>query len=104
MPAPILEQGSQLVAPRDLQRPLLHGFVTGFLTGLVAVELQAAFLTENFANNPEYALIEIPFGLPARLATAVFAPVHATLTGLLTARIVWIPGRFLSRGPPAVAG
>ena len=86
-----------VVIGRGLHRPILHGFGVGFLGGLLAIELQAAFLPLYFANNPEYALIEIPFGLPARLATAVFAPIHATLAGLLTAGIVWALGRL--RGP-----
>ena len=86
-----------VVFRRGLHRPVVHGFVVGFLSGLFAVELQAAFLPTYFANNPEYALIEIPFGLPARLATAIFAPINATLAGLLTAGIVWILGKLSRR-------
>ena len=87
-----------VVVHRRLHRPVFHGFGVGFLSGLFAIELQALFLPIYFANNPEYALIEIPFGLPARLATAIFAPLNATLAGLLTAGIVWILGRLWSRG------
>lgn len=78
-----------LVSHSAPYRPALHGFAVGFLTVFLAVELQAAFLPIYFANNPDYALIEIPFGLSARLATAIFAPVHATIGGLLTAGFVW---------------
>ena len=79
-----------VVARHTTYRPALHGFAAGFLTVFLAVELQAAFLPVYFANNPDYALIEIPFGLSARFATAIFAPVHATIGGLLTAAIVWM--------------
>lgn len=81
-----------LTALRETRRPVLHGFVTGFLAAFVAIELQAVFLPLYFANNPAYELVEIPFGLPARLATAIFAPLHATLAGLLTAGFVWCLG------------
>ena len=86
----ILLAVAALAAGRAPSRPVLHGFVSGFLAGLLAIELQAAFLPFYFTNNPEYAQIEIPFGLPARLATAVFAPIHAALAGLLTAGAAWI--------------
>ena len=87
-----------LVVRQSPHRPVPHGFVIGFLSALIAIELQAAFLPIYFANNPGYALIEIPFGLPARLATAIFAPIHAALGGLLTAGIVWLLGKFWCRG------
>ncbi len=80
-----------------MRRRMLHGFAVGFLSALVAIELQAVFLPLYFANNPGYELIEIPFGLPARLATAIFAPIHATLAGIVTAGIVWVLSRFWSR-------
>ena len=85
-----------VVFRRDLHRPVFHGFIVGFLSGLFAVELQAAFLPTYFANNPDYAAVEIPFGLPARLATAIFAPMQGIIAGSLTAGIVWILGK-LSR-------
>jgi len=89
---------SVLIVRRVPHRPVFHGFVIGFLSALIAIELQAAFLPIYFANNPDYALIEIPFGLPARLATAIFAPLNAAVGGLLTAGIVWLIGKFWRRG------
>ena len=93
----ILVVAGFVVAYRGMHRSVLHGFGVGFLSGLFAVELQAAFLPTYFANNPEYALVERPFGMPARLATAVFAPINATLAGLMTAGIVWMLGRLRNR-------
>ncbi len=93
----ILIVAGVVIAGRRVQRPVLQGFLTGFLSAFIAIELQAAFLPRYFANNPEYALIEIPFGLPARLATAIFAPLQGILAGLLTAGIVWVLGKILSR-------
>ncbi len=90
-----------LVFRKNLPRPVRYGFGIGFLAGLLAIELQAAFLPLYFANNPDYALIEIPFGLPARLATAVFAPINATIAGLLTAGVVWLLGKSASVSPPS---
>ncbi len=89
--------GSFLVVHRGLHRPIRHGFSFGFLSGLIAMELQALFLTLYFAYNPEYELIEIPFGLPARLATAIFAPVNAMIAGLFTVGLVWILGKIWNR-------
>lgn len=98
----ILVALAMVVLIRNPKRPVLHGFLAGFLAGFVAVELQALFLPWYFVNNPEYALIEIPFGLSARLATAVFAPVHATLAGTLIAGMVWVVGRLAAlKGTPA---
>lgn len=88
-----------LIVRRAPRRPVLHGFITGFLSALIAIELQAAFLPIYFDNNPDYALIEIPFGLPARLATAIFAPINAAIGGLLTGGIVWLIGKFWRPGP-----
>jgi len=93
----ILVVVSVVVSRRGIHRPVFHGFLVGFLSALIAVELQAVFLPIYFANNPEYELIEIPFGLPARLATAIFAPIHATLAGLLIAGIVWVLGKLSRR-------
>lgn len=86
-----------IVFRQDLHRPVFHGFIVGFLSGLFAVELQAAFLPMYFTNNPEYAAIEIPFGLSARLATAIFAPIHGIIAGSLTAGIVWVLGKISRR-------
>lgn len=93
-----------LVARRVSKRPVRHGFVTGFISAFLAIELQALFLPLYFANNPEYALIEIPFGLPARLATAIFAPLQATLAGGLTAGFVWLWNRIWPRAPRSSEG
>ena len=79
-----------IVVVRRLHRPVLHGFWAGFLAGLVAIELQAAFLPIYFSNNPGYSDIEIPFGLPARLATALLAPLPAFVAGLATAGTAWL--------------
>ncbi len=76
-----------LVAPN---RPFLHGLAAGFLTGLVAVETQALFLGTYFANNPQYADVEIPFGWPPRLATAVLGPLNAILAGVITGVLAWL--------------
>ena len=78
-----------VIALRAPARPLLHGFAAGFLAGLVAVETQALFLTTYFANNPQYAEIEIPFGWPPRLATAVLGPLNAALAGVITGVLAW---------------
>lgn len=79
-----------IVSSRRLRRPVLHGFGAGFLTGLFAIELQALFLPLYFSNNPGYSEIDIPFGLSARVATALLAPLPASLAGALTAVTVWL--------------
>lgn len=75
------------------QRPVRNGFFAGFLAALIAIELQALFLPLYFSNNPGYADIDIPFGLSARLATALFAPLNAVLAGVLTAGCSWLACR-----------
>lgn len=92
----ILFAGALVVVARGLHRSVLHGFAAGFFSGLFAVELQAVFLPVYFSNNPGYELIEIPFGLPARLATAIFAPLPAMIAGLLMAGMVWALGKVWS--------
>ncbi len=71
-------------------RPFRHGLLAGFLAGLVAVETQALFLATFFSNNPQYADIEIPFGWPPRVATAVLGPVNAVVAGLITGALAWV--------------
>jgi hypothetical protein len=43
--------------------PMRNAFAAGFLTALLAVWTQAAFLPLYFENNPSYSQIAIPFGL-----------------------------------------
>jgi len=69
--------------------PLLWRLILG-LAALAAIELQALFLPIYFANNPGYAEIEIPFGLSARVATAVLGPLNALIAGTITAIITWL--------------
>jgi len=77
-------------------RPLLHGLAGGFLAGLVAVELQALFLTTYFANNPEFADIEMPFGWPPRVVTAVLGPLNAVLAAVVSGLVAWATSRVRS--------
>lgn len=79
-----------VIALRAPGRPFRQGLVAGFLVGLVAVETQALFLGTYFANNPEYADVEIPFGLPPRLATALLGPLNAALAGLIAGVVAWL--------------
>ncbi len=77
------------VALRAPGRPLRHGFAAGFFAGLVAVETQAVFLGTYFANNPQYADLEMPFGLSPRLAVFILGPINALLAGLIAAAVGW---------------
>lgn len=99
----ILAVVALLVVRRGMHRPVRHGFATGFFFGLFAAELQAVFLPLYFTNNPEYALIEMPLGLSPRLATALGAPIPATIAGLLTAGIVWLLGKLWKKNTSASA-
>ena len=78
-----------VVALGAANRPFLHGLATGFLAGLVTVETQALFLTTYFANNPQYVGIEMPFGWPPRVATAVLGPLNAALAAVIVAALAW---------------
>ncbi len=69
--------------------PKRNAFVAGFLTALLAVWTQAAFLPLYFENNPSYRLLEIPFGLSPQAYTVLFAPIGALLAGILAALFVW---------------
>ena len=86
-----------IVALRVDARPTRHGFVAGFLAAFVAIELQALFLPIYFSNNPGYDQIEIPFGWPARLATAVLGPINALLAGVVCAALTWILSKLVKR-------
>jgi hypothetical protein len=77
------------VGLRVSDRPLLHGLVAGFLTGLIAVEIQALFLTTYFVNNPQNADIEMPFGWPPRLVTAVLGPLNAVVAAVIAGVLAW---------------
>jgi len=78
---------SALEAP---DRPFVSGFAAGFLAGLVAIETQALFLGTYFANNPQFADVEMPFGWPPRLATAVLGPLNAVVAGVITGVLAWV--------------
>ena len=78
-----------IVALRASGRPFGHGFAAGFLAALVAIETQALFLPLYFANNPQWADLEMPFGWSPRLATAVLGPLNAVLAGLLAGALAW---------------
>ena len=69
--------------------PIRHAFEAGFFAGLLAVCTQAAFLPLYFENNPAYAEIAIPFGLPARTYTALVAPIGGLIAGCLASFIAW---------------
>lgn len=71
-------------------RVFRHGLAAGFLAGLAAVWTQALFLHTYFANNPENASVEIPFGLTPRLATLVLGPINALLAGLVAGLLAWL--------------
>lgn len=93
----ILALVALIVALRAPGRPVIHGFLTGLLAALVAIELQALFLPIYFANNPGYAEIEIPLGLSARVATAVLGPINALIAGAITALLTWLFSRSIRR-------
>lgn len=76
-------------------RPGRHGLVAGFAAGLVAIWTQALLLDTYFANNPGYADIEIPFGLPPRLATFLLGPLNAILAGLIAGFVALLSSRAL---------
>ncbi len=61
-----------------------HGLILGFLTGIFAIELQALFLPLYFQHNPTYLAIEIPFGLSARAATALGAPIPSLIAAVIS--------------------
>ena len=69
--------------------PKRNAFVAGFLTALIAVWTQAAFLPLYFEYNPSYRVLEIPFGLSPQAYTVLFAPIGALLAGILAALVAW---------------
>lgn len=87
-----------IVALRAPARPFRHGLVAGFFVGLVAIELQALFLGTYLANNPDYGDVEIPFGLPPRLATALLGPINAVFAGLVAGVVAWLLWKAMRRG------
>lgn len=89
-----------IVARRAPTRPFLHGLAAGFVVALVAVEVQALFLDIYFANNPQYADLEIPFGLPPRLATAVLGPVNAVFAGVISGIVAWLGSMVMAKSGP----
>ena len=80
---------AKLMAFRVSDTPIRHAFAAGFLAGLLAVWSQAAFLPLYFENNPAYAQIPIPFGLPARTYTALVAPLGGLISGCLASIVAW---------------
>jgi len=81
-----------LLAP---QAPLRNAFAAGFLAALLALMLQAMFMSVYFANNPGYANVEIPLGLSARQYTLLFAPLGGLVAALLAAASAWFVSRAL---------
>lgn len=90
-------------AAAGLRRPdraVAHGFLAAFVAGVIFVELQALFLPLYFENNPQYRSIPIPFGLPARVATAILGPANAILAAAVAAATAWASARLSRRTNP----
>lgn len=85
----LLAVGGGIVGMFAASRPLVHGLLAGFLTGLVAVETQALFMTTYLANNPQVADVEMPFGWSPRLVTAVLGPLNAIVAALIVGALAW---------------
>ena len=81
------------VGLRVPDRPFLHGLVAGFVAGLIAIEIQAIFLTTYFANNPQWANLEMPFGWPPRVVTAVLGPLNAVVAAAIGGAVAWTASR-----------
>ncbi len=93
----ILTSYSVAVALWAPVQPFRHGLATGFVGALLAIETQALFLPTYFANNPEYAELEMPFGLSPRVATAVLGPLNAVVAGLVSGVLAWLLWRLFRR-------
>lgn len=66
-------------------RPILIGFVAGFLTTQFALATQILLMDIYFANNPDYLEIEIPLRLTAVQYTLLLAPFGGLVAGLISA-------------------
>lgn len=91
-----------IAAFADARRPLLDGFIGGFLFALTALALQAAFLPLYFENNPDYAATELAWGLSPRSFILLFAPLGGLVAGCACALIAWLMsliGRACSPAP-----
>ncbi|MFQ5528158.1 MAG: hypothetical protein ACE5GX_18125 [Thermoanaerobaculia bacterium] len=78
-----------IIGLRAPRRPFRHGLAAGFLAALVAIEAQALFLPIYFANNPQWADLEMPFGWSPRLATAVLGPLNTILPAVIVGALAW---------------
>lgn len=70
--------------------PKRHAFFAGFLTAFFAIWTQIVFFKTYIYNNPEYAAIEIPFGLDPISYTALFSPLGGVMGGIV-ALLVAVP-------------
>lgn len=80
-------------------RPVVHALLAGLVAAVVAMETQALFLDTYFANNPQYADVEIPFGWSPRMATAVLGPLNGIPAALVAGLFGWLASKLLRRAP-----
>jgi hypothetical protein len=92
-----------VLAARAPGKLFLHGFLTGFIAGVLSTLCQALFVNQYMAHNARAAdvLATHPAGLSPAVFVVLAAPIWAVLLGLVIGLLAWIGGRFARPKPAA---
>lgn len=86
-----------ILAQNRVPKPFLHGLLTGFLAGLVAMIIEAAFLPTYLANNPVIAGEFTESASKSRLFLLLSSPAIGALYGLFVGSMTWLASSLLFR-------
>lgn len=84
-------------------RPFRHGFVTGFLGGVLSQLVQVLFFDRYLAFNTDATagFQRLPPGLPPRIFVLLCSPFVAAFFGVLIGALAWAGARVLRKRTPA---
>lgn len=88
------------------QRPFPHGFLTGFIAGMLSALTQVIFFENYLTANPEAALSfgQLPEGMYPQVLILILAPLVSGLNGLFVGLLAWLAAKVLARNRPGGAG